>query len=148
MLIIAICSVSCKKKKCALPSQTPGSGEIIPHASIQDTSIRSWKTNFDHVIQADSQNVLNLKVSFDGGVTFSPPDFSQYTILGKYAKGTCRAIFERNVSRDNSKKECVYKIKVRECGSCELLISSMNWVLVPKIPDDYNAIFVTEKTTE
>ena len=43
-------------------------------------------SKFEYFIRIDSQNIINLKVSFDNGLTFDNLDFNQYTLLGKYAR--------------------------------------------------------------
>lgn len=75
-------------------------------------------------------------------LTMPSIDFSQKTLLGKYASGSCGASFEKNVIRDDSKKEYKYRIYVKE----SFCISgppqeSMNYILVPKVPDDYKVVF-------
>jgi hypothetical protein len=100
--------------------------------------------NMEHIIRADSQNVLNLKVRFNNDTTYLPIDFNQYTVLGKYASGGCAVVFERNVSRNDAEKRVIYKIKVHECGDCLVHVGYVQWVLVPKIPDDYTVSFVVE----
>ena len=73
---------------------------------------------------------------------FPKIDFSQNTLLGLYADGGgCSTGFERNVTKDEGNKVYQYTIKVNECGQCDKLRLDMNWVLVPKLPQDYKVEF-------
>ncbi|HOG18813.1 MAG TPA: hypothetical protein PKW37_00015 [Salinivirgaceae bacterium] len=148
ILLFAIFSlVACNKEtncRDKLPKQIIGTGEIVSNALVS-RPLTTWAmSNYEHVIRTDSQNVFSLKVSFDNGNTYDSIDFNQYTLLGKYASEACRATFERNVTKDDSQKKYLYKITVHQCGLCDVLCESMNWVLVPKIPDDYDVSFSVE----
>lgn len=69
-------------------------------------------------------------------------DFSQHTLLGLDASGGgCDIGFERNVTKDDANKLYKYTVKVNKCGGCKQEAISMNWVLVPKLPQDYKVEF-------
>ncbi len=144
MILFASLSSCNKDKNCELPKQIIGTGEIVSNAIVYQSSI-SWEMkDNDQIIQSDSQNVYALQVSFDNGLTYGNIDFSQYTLLGKFAREGCNVTFERNVSKDAAQKKCFYNITVLQCGKCETNWESMNWVLVPKIPEDYTVEFVVD----
>ena len=46
-------------------------------------------------------------------------DFTQYTLLGKMATGGCRVGFKRDVARDDTNSQYLYKIIVCEYGMCK-----------------------------
>lgn len=70
--------------------------------------------------------------------SLSEIDFLDITLLGKYASGSgCEVDFARTIEKDEKNKKYVYAIEVLEEGFCEQLVSSMNWITVPKIPQDY-----------
>lgn len=73
----------------------------------------------------------------------TPPeiDFTRYTLLGLYADGGCEASFARKVTRDDSEDSFHYTVKVKDCGDCESLQVSYNWVLVPRLPDGWTVTF-------
>lgn len=145
LLVMMFFAMGCDKR-CVLPPQIIGTGEIIPNALVVSQTYTTWEmTSKEHVIKADSQNVYNLKVSFDNGSTYVPIDFNQYTLLGKHASGGCQVVFERNVTKDDVQKKYFYRIKVHQCGTCKKYMESMNWVLVPRIPDDYTVSFIVEE---
>ena len=73
-------------------------------------------------------------------------DFTKNTLLGKYAEGVgCSIDFEREVKRNETGKKIIYSIEVVEEGLCEMLGSSMNWILIPKVSSDYSVEFEVEK---
>jgi len=91
-----------------------------------DTAIlRTFATLCDTIVLADSIN------------------FTRYSLLGFYAQGTgCSVGFARNVTSNATTKKYTYSIKVAVCGTCGYTDFKMNWVLVPKVPDDYTVDFV------
>ena len=150
LLIVFFISTSCNKldgnkgyKK--FPEQIIGTGEIIPNAMINyGTSTNSKSSGGERIITSDSLNVHSLVVSFDGGASYIPIDFSQYSILGKYAEGDSRVVFERNVTKSIEKQKYIYKIRVIQCGSWLTYNASLNYVLIPKMEDNFSVEFIVE----
>ncbi|HPX58934.1 MAG TPA: hypothetical protein PLL02_00720 [Bacteroidales bacterium] len=134
---------SCERQ-CILPKEEIGTGEIIANAKV-DIVNKCFDANEipqgkdGKCIQSDSQNIDNLQVSFDGGIHYQAIDFSKYSVLEKEVQTAgCSIVCERNVSKDTKNKKIVYTVTVHQCGGCEKLNTSWNWVLVPKIPEDYS----------
>jgi hypothetical protein len=72
-----------------------------------------------------------------------PIDFTYYTLLSKQTGGGgCHATYLRKVIKDTEHKKIIYEIEVKYEGICAMIISNRNWVIVPKIPDDYNIEFL------
>jgi len=72
-------------------------------------------------------------------------DFSEHTLLGYYVDGGgCDIQFIREVTVDESEQRYIYTVKVKECGWCAKLGYSMNWVLVPKLPENWTVEFRTQ----
>ena len=132
-----ICIKAVKK----MPEQIIGTGEIINNACVKHVTVDS-KT--DYIITSDSENIFDLTVSFDNRATYQTIDFSQYSVLGKYADEGCKVVFDRNVTKNVIQQKYIYKITVINCGTCKELATSMNWVLIPKIEDDFSVEFVVE----
>jgi len=69
-------------------------------------------------------------------------DFTNYSLLSKLTQGGCCSDkYKRRVLKDSLAKKIVYEIEVEYEGSCEMLCGNFNWVLVPKIPEDYSIQF-------
>ena len=126
----------------SMPQQTIGTGEIIQNALFRRSKAHSSLPQEGQVITSDSLNIFNLEVSFDNGETYQPIDFSEYTLLGQYASGGCWVVFDRNVTKNKERQTYIYTITVIECGDCYSMDSSMNWVLIPKIEDDFSVEFI------
>lgn len=92
-----------------------------------------------------SLGILPLNTTECMSMFFPDIDFETYSLLGLYADGACSASFDRIVEKDDNIKKYTYTIGVNTCGNCESLRFSMNWVLVPKLPDDYTVSFSVEE---
>ncbi|MDR0604903.1 MAG: hypothetical protein LBG80_11435 [Bacteroidales bacterium] len=149
--IFIICNIilfSCKSDKGDSASQT-GINVIIPNAIVTHPMVTREMREREHVIRSDTENVYQLQVSFDEGKSFQDIDFSQYTLLGKYTSGGgCKVNFERNVSKNMLDKQMIYSIQVKQYGLCEMLVESMNWVLISKLSNDYSVVFTVKESRE
>lgn len=90
------------------------------------------------------QTLYNYKDPSDPCRNYTLPeiDFSQNTLLGKYADGGgCSIDFVRKIYRDDANKEFIYSIAVVEEGACKKLRISMNWALISKISSGYTVRF-------
>lgn len=73
-------------------------------------------------------------------------DFSKYSLLSKRTKGGgCSDHYRRRVYNDPSRKVILYEVIVEYVGTCEKLCGNFNWVVVPKIPEDYTVEFVVKE---
>ncbi len=136
--------VGCRKR-CDLPDQQTGKGLVIGNARVAelDPTIITGEMRTTYRIDSDEQNIFNLMVTWDGGATMESIDFSNYTVLGAFATGSgCGVIYDRLVLCNEAEQKCLYRVDVIECGNCELLSESMNWVLVPKLGDNVNVHFM------
>ena len=65
-------------------------------------------------------------------------NFSKYTLLSQETTGSgCETHFIKNLKKDDQNKKIIYTVTVEEIGSCEPLEFSKNWIITPKIPDNY-----------
>ena len=149
LLILIFFPVSCftdHVKRCKkMPKQIIGTGEIIHNAYIGYATLDlSSNPNEGQIINSDSLNVFNLVVSFDNRATYIPIDFTKYTLLGREAGAGCVVVFDRNVTKHPEIFKYIYKIRVIHCGDCKRLHSDMNWVLIPKIEDNFSVEFLVE----
>jgi len=71
-------------------------------------------------------------------------DFDKYTLIGTKTSGGCISEYEREITQIGN-KELIYNINVKYSGLCEMLITSMNWALVPKIKKRTEVIFVVNE---
>ncbi len=77
-------------------------------------------------------------------------DFSQKSLIGKYYSGNgCFKGFERKVYRDDTKKKIIYRYKeiweYPNYGCPEILITLIDWISIPRIPEGYEVSFEKSK---
>jgi hypothetical protein len=70
-------------------------------------------------------------------------DFNSKTLLGKFAFGGCGAdkAFKVVVRRSDKNKTVSYQLERERHDICDGMYPTMNWVLVDKIPAEYEVIF-------
>lgn len=91
----------------------------------------------------NSSNEYNapIEVSFDGGVTYEPVDFSKYTVFALPTTASCSSGYNRNVLANDAGQTVTYSITITECDYCEGTTTIPNWVLTTKVPASYTPIF-------
>jgi len=74
---------------------------------------------------------------------FAKIDFNKYTLIGKKVNLSLCDSVTREIAVDTVHQKYIYSIRVkRHVGVCAAVLKiSMNWVLVPKLPDDYKVDF-------
>lgn len=81
-----------------------------------------------------------------------PPeiDFTKKVLLGKYVitAGCKPPVFDKEVIQDDEKKEIKYTITARQKGTCARLWGDMNWIVMPKAPQDYVIIIDVKEFVE
>lgn len=155
ILAIALVSVSCKKK-CTLDDNDTTSGVVITHAgSTEDPntlviifpSSGQMSSSFggDYIVDANHNYASNFEVSWDGGLTKAPVDYSLYTILAKPIGIKCNARINRDVVVDNLNGIVTYTVTVKDCDEgCDETRTLENYVLVPAFPSNYTLITVVK----
>jgi hypothetical protein len=70
-------------------------------------------------------------------------DFSEITILGKYTQvsGYPEPVYIREVTKNDEEKKYIYSITGISQDMSDCPNHSMNWIAIPKIPDDYTVEF-------
>ena len=98
----------------------------------------------EYVITNDSlyQNLLTLGTVVCDNYTLPEIDFTTYTLLGKYTVSDGEVkYYKREVIKDASNMKYIYTIYMK-CQNNSKAEISMNWVLVPRLPDNYSVEFV------
>jgi len=66
------------------------------------------------------------------------PDFTKYSLLAYFTEvKACDAAYKRTVLNESALHKYIYTIEIEACGNCTYMIPNMNWVLVPKLPENY-----------
>lgn len=148
LLFSAFALHSCKKK-CDL-GENVNSGAIVPEMSIfPDQGYLTSAMETGHYLVTDSSELKNrFKISRDKGITKTDVNYSEYSLLAFPVTSNCYATFDRNVTINDSSKVIVYKILVKDCGTCDSKIYTENWVVIPAVDDSYTILYdVKQKTT-
>ena len=136
--------VGCEKPLLCIGLKNKNSGIIVSDLDIGKYLWPDQLPQDEYIITNDSvyAELLELIPNDRRDDKIPAVDFEKHTVLGKYASGGgCDIAFHRNVEKNNRRKMYVYTIKVKTCGFCEKLGMSMNWVLVPKLPEGYTVKF-------
>ena len=72
-------------------------------------------------------------------------DFNASSLLGLTARGGCTMKVKRAVTINAETREFVYKVLAKDCGVCRKSVINYNWVLVPKIPEEWTVKFELEE---
>ncbi len=108
---------------------------LLDSQTIVVTDINSYESLKKHVLPETNRAASD---------TFLLPsiDFSKQTLLGRLSTCVgCNTRYNRTVEKNDAQQQYIYTIEIEECGGCEIENISMNWVLVPKIDDDYTIIY-------
>jgi hypothetical protein len=147
--IVMIFSTSCNK--CKLSDGNQNTGLILEDAIIYP-SAGYISSNYGGKLHITGSNTYapDFKVSFDGGATIIPVDYSQYSILSNAVSVDCEASINKDVTYNSTLDVYTYSVTGETCSSCKSAQGYYleNYVLVNAIPDGANIIYdvnVTQK---
>jgi hypothetical protein len=143
LLAFAVIFSASSCKRCNVAEEDVSSGSIIedaivyPHAGYQSGQFGSQS----YVVRGPSPTgAYSFEVSFDGGVTKVPVNYSQYSLMAYPMTVNCEASFQREVTFNHAIGAVTYKIDAVTCKSCENMRTIENYVLVPAVPIGYSVL--------
>lgn len=132
-------------KKCTVADESSDTGLIIPDVVLYPgQGYITGELNGYYLIDGNSIYADDFQVSYDGGVTKEPIDWTIYDVLANPMTIDCKASFVREVNFDYVLNQAFYKVTATTCESCENPRFVENYVLVPKIPTGFTVYFDTE----
>jgi len=140
LFLIIFIAYGCEKELICGDSKSKG---IITESVSFGTYCMNWIVDQEFVV--DRQEELDSLYQEHECDSIEDPeiDFSKSTLLGIYTSGGgCNIQFIREVEKEEENKKYVYTIRIRECGWCDMGFISMNWVLVPKLPEGWIVKFI------
>jgi len=147
LTIILLVSTGCGCKKDSPILLCPEGYVEVNNIQIVDLGCCVYDS-IEYIINDDStyQVVFQPFIDYDSTYILFNIDFIKYTLLGKYMAGTCSEDFYlKKICKNENIKECQYLVRRKPLKKrekiCEKLFHTMNWVIVPKVPDDFNIIF-------
>ena len=76
-------------------------------------------------------------------------NFDTYSLIGKYTEGGgCDANYDREIIDNIRRNKIVYTIEVDYNGFCSMLITNMNWALIPRLKEHYQVEFIVRQTDD
>jgi hypothetical protein len=96
------------------------------------------------LIRSSEPYGLDYLISFDGGYTYEPIDFTEYDLMVLPTQASCLASYYRDVKLDVENEKVVYTLRIEECGTCNQQVTLQNWVLIDKVPANYTPEFIIE----
>jgi len=122
-----------------------------------------WNANYASILQsvqtrypgltdqqyADSVREIFYSVyPFRGTDNCSHPifDFRRYTLLGQdsHGSGCQQPDIVSSISRNDETRTIVFKVRVLQRGSCDMVFHRNTWMLIPKLPEGYIVTFLKE----
>lgn len=139
--IVMIFSTSCKK--CKLSDGNQNTGIIIEDAIIYPSSGYMSSNYYGPMhVTAIHPYANNFEVSFDGGATRVPVNYSQYSILANGLNVDCEAVINKDVTYNSTLDVYTYSVTGESCSSCKSDGYYLdNYVLVPAIPNGANIVY-------
>ena len=108
----------------------------------------NFSSNTEFVFQTQAsleqfQQSTSLTASFCDSTSIPGINFDNYDLIGILTYGICRLSAERQVLADRSTRHYIYNIIIHtdQLHTCKMLVSTMNWALVPKMPAGYTVQF-------
>ena len=124
-------------KKCTVAEEDTNQGVIIQDVIIYPKVGYLANVTGAHVTGA-SLYADEFEVSWDGGLTKVPVDWSTYDIVSNPMTVNCKASFVRNVEYNNAANLVLYDVVATTCVSCENQRYIENFVLIPKVASGYS----------
>ena len=146
---ILMTTFSCKKG-CDIPEEDTFSGPII--SEVNDNKVIIYPSsgglletfpNGMHITSNSPQDQQDwFEVSFDGGITRQPVDFSQYNIVGYPLTVKCDAAIDRALTTNPMANSALFTMTVEECNDgCDELRFLENYILVDDTMANYTIAF-------
>jgi len=137
-------------KSISLDDSVSSSGEVIHDNNILNCYYDNYSIGFDEKVIRDASAYKKLGEAIrEKGIcdadSLPVVDFSKNSLIGKYVSGGgCNVNVEREVYDDTETKTITYSIKTEFIGQCDMFSYSWNWMLIPKLNDEYTVKFVTD----
>ncbi len=140
-ILLVFSTSSCKK--CKLSEGEQNSGMIIQDVIIYPDSGYLTEYGGAKHVYGGSGYEDRFEVSFDGGATREPVNYSQYSILSNAISVPCEASLNRSVTYNAALDFYTYELSGETCNGCGTERYIENYVLVEAIPG--GAVIVYEQ---
>jgi len=139
-ILLIFSTTSCKK--CKLSDGDQNTGIIIEDVIIYPRSgYLTSNLGATMHITASHGYADRFEISFDGGATRQPVNYSQYSILSNAVRIPCEASLNRDVTYNSALDYYTYVLSGESCNRCDPERLLENYVLVPAIPAGAQIVF-------
>lgn len=139
-ILLVFSTTSCKK--CKLSEGNQNTGMIVENVIIYPKSGYLTDNLGSGIHITGSHGYANeFEVSFNGGATRGPVDYSQYSILSNALRVPCEASLNRDVTYNVALDFYTYELSGETCNGCSTERLLENYVLVSAIPDGAQIVF-------
>ena len=139
-IILVFSTTSCKK--CKLSEGDTNTGMIVEDVIIYPKSgYLTDNLGGTMHITASHPYANEFEVSFDGGATRVPVNYSAYSILSNALRVPCEASLNRDVSYNLALDFYTYNLSGETCNGCSTERLLENYVLVEAIPAGAQIVF-------
>lgn len=135
---LVMVSFSCNKDEEACEAIIENSGIIVSSVSVNSCD----EPFYDQAFLITNDEELDEALASNSNCSKPEIDFSQNELLGMYAFTANTGSYYREVVRDTANSQYIYTVTVTNCGNCNCLSQNMNWVTVPKLPEEWDVKFV------
>ncbi len=146
-ILLIFSTTSCKK--CKLSDGNTSTGIIVEDVIIYPSAgYMSSSYNGTMHVHGTFSYANNFELSFDGGATRVPVDYSKYSILANATTIPCEAALNKDVTYNSTLDVYTYQITGETCSSCKTERTLENYVLVSAIPAGASIIYdqnITQK---
>lgn len=137
---LVILGFSCNKEEEPCEAIIENSGIIVSSISVNSCD----EPFYDKAFLITNNVELDAVLATNNNCAKPEIDFSEYALLGMYAFTANTGSYYREVVKDTANNQYIYTVKVTNCGNCNCLSENMNWVTVPKLPEEWSVKFVRD----
>lgn len=149
LALLAVFSIGLSScNKCTVAEEDSNTGIIISEVNGKSVVLYVTAPFSTNHITGNTPESETVEVSFDGGESREPVNWSIYDVLMNPMTIKCKASFVRDVTVDNNLGYVFYNVDAKTCSSCENDRIVHNYVLVPKINSGYTVFFDQTITEE
>lgn len=135
---LLLVSFSCSKDEEVCEAVIENSGIIVSSVSINSCD----EPFYDAAFLIANNDELDAVLATNSNCSEPEIDFEEHALLGMYAFTANTGSYYREVVIDTANTQYIYTVTVSNCGNCNCLSENMNWVTVPKLPEDWTVRFV------
>lgn len=125
-----------------------GDGDLIEIEGVEELSIPYCSDFMEEEYLIDNEETYELfrtqyaDTNLCESHGFPSINFDERTLLGKLTTNTaCSTTNNRTVFADPDEERYLYQINIFPSGDCETVLTNMNFITIPKLPEGYSIAY-------